>query len=108
MIDILAIFKFIQNASIPIESVVIGKEDDRNTWRIVFKKEATEEQKKMLQNLQQEHILLVNEQNNFELVPYAHITEAANGSKELRAFIFERQNVSSYDTFNIQVYNMPS
>jgi hypothetical protein len=26
------------------------------------------------------------------LVPYAHITEAANGSKELRAFIFERQN----------------
>jgi hypothetical protein len=52
----------------------------------------TEEQKKMLQNLQQEHILLVNEKNNFELVPYEHITEAANGSKELRAFIFERQN----------------
>lgn len=52
----------------------------------------TEKQKKMLQNLQQEHILLVNEQNNFELVPYTHITEAANGSKELRAFIFERQN----------------
>ena len=52
----------------------------------------TEEQKKMLQNLQQEHILLVNEQNNFELVPYEQITEAANGSKEIRAFIFERQN----------------
>ena len=52
----------------------------------------TEEQKKMLQNLQQEHILLVNEQNNFELVPYEQITEAANGSKDIRAFIFERQN----------------
>jgi len=52
----------------------------------------TEKQKKMLQNLQQEHILLVNEQNDFELVPYEHITEAVNGSKEIRAFIFERQN----------------
>jgi hypothetical protein len=52
----------------------------------------TEEQKKILQNLKQEHILLLNEQNNFELVPYEQITEAVGGSKEIRAFIFERQN----------------
>ncbi len=50
----------------------------------------SDEQKKMLQNLQQEHILLINEQNDFELVPYEQIGGAVNGSKEIRAFIFER------------------
>ncbi|NLO02358.1 MAG: hypothetical protein GX126_08600 [Bacteroidales bacterium] len=52
----------------------------------------TDEHKKMLQNLQQEHILLLNEQNNLELVPYEQITEAAGGSKEIRAYIIEREN----------------
>ncbi len=52
----------------------------------------TEKQKKMLQNINQEHHLLLNEQNQFELVPYNHVTDIANGSKEIRAFIFQRQN----------------
>jgi hypothetical protein len=49
-----------------------------------------EKQKQMLQNLEQEHILLLNEQNEFELVPYDQITDVANGSKEVRAFTFKR------------------
>lgn len=52
----------------------------------------TDEQKLMLQDLKQEHILLLNEQNDFELLPYEHITETASSNKEIRAFIFERQN----------------
>jgi hypothetical protein len=52
----------------------------------------TEEQKKMLQNVDQEHHLLINEQDEFELVPYDQISNIANGSKEVRAFIFQRQN----------------
>ncbi len=51
-----------------------------------------DEHKKMLQNLEQEHILLINEENKFELLPYEQINEVANGSKEVRAFIFQRQN----------------
>lgn len=52
----------------------------------------TEEQKKLLQNLEQEHILLLNEQEEFELLPYEQIKDVANGSREVRAFIFERNN----------------
>ena len=51
----------------------------------------TETQKKMLQNLNQEHLLLLDEQKKFELVPYDQITDIANGSKEVRAFIFQRK-----------------
>ena len=51
----------------------------------------TEEQKRMLQNLHQEHILLLNENNDFELVPYDQIADVANGSREVRAFTFERK-----------------
>ncbi|MDD4145340.1 MAG: hypothetical protein PHN68_11975, partial [Prolixibacteraceae bacterium] len=51
-----------------------------------------DEHKEMLQNLEQEHVLLLNEQNQFELQPYEQISEAANGSKEIRAFIFKRGN----------------
>jgi len=50
----------------------------------------TEEQKQMLQNLEQEHIFLLNEQKEYELVPYNQIMDVANGSREVRAFIFER------------------
>ncbi len=50
----------------------------------------TDKQKKMLQNVDQEHILLENEQKEFELVPYDQITDVANGSRDVRAFIFER------------------
>ena len=52
----------------------------------------TEEQKLMLQHLDQEHILLLNERNEFELQPYDQILNVANNSKEVRAFIFERNN----------------
>lgn len=49
LIDPMPLHKSIQASGIPIESVVIGKPDDRSTWRIVFGKEATEEQKKTAQ-----------------------------------------------------------
>ncbi len=52
----------------------------------------TDQQKKMLQNLEQEHILLLNEQKKFELLPYDQIMNVANGSREVRAFIFKRDN----------------
>lgn len=51
----------------------------------------TGEQKKMLQNVEQEHHLLINEQKQFELVPYDQITDVAGGSKEVRAFVFQRK-----------------
>jgi hypothetical protein len=50
----------------------------------------TEEQKLSLQKLEQEHILLINEKNEFELQPYDQIMNVADNSKEVRAFIFER------------------
>jgi len=50
----------------------------------------TDAQKELLQDLEQEHILLLNEQNEFELQPYQQIEEIANGSNAVRAFIFER------------------
>jgi hypothetical protein len=52
----------------------------------------SEEQKEMLQDLEQEHILLLNEQKEFELLPYDQIMNVANGSSEVRAFVFERNN----------------
>ena len=52
----------------------------------------TEEQKQMLHNGNQEHILLLNEQNKFELVPYDQIMNVANESREVRAFTFKRNN----------------
>ncbi len=50
----------------------------------------TEEQKQALRNLQQEHILLLNEKKALELVPYDEILDVVNGSKEVRAFTFNR------------------
>lgn len=52
----------------------------------------TEKQKQMLKNLEQEHILLLNEKNEFELVPYDQIMDVANGSREVRAFTFVRNS----------------
>jgi hypothetical protein len=51
----------------------------------------TEDQKQMLRDLDQEHILLINEEEAFELVPYEQVKEAAGGSREVRAFVFERK-----------------
>ncbi len=50
----------------------------------------TETQIRSLKNLDQEHILLVNENGDFELVPYAQIDKFAGGDPAGRAFIFER------------------
>ncbi len=55
------------------------------------KKWLTEEQKLMLRNLDQEHILLINENKDYELVPYDQITGAAGGNKDVLAFLFERK-----------------
>ena len=50
----------------------------------------TEAQKKqIIENQLQEHILLINEQKEYELVPYAQIPTA---DQNLRAFAFERNN----------------
>ena len=50
----------------------------------------TDEQKEMLKNLDQEHILLINEEKAFELLPYDQIESAAKDDLRVRAFIFER------------------
>jgi len=52
----------------------------------------SEEQKHMLKNLDQEHILLINEQKEFELLSYEQIDEVANGSREIRAFVFDKDD----------------
>jgi hypothetical protein len=51
----------------------------------------TRAQKESLRNLDQEHILLINEQGDFELVPYAQVKGAGGGDRRLRAFVFERK-----------------
>lgn len=55
------------------------------------KKWLTAEQKLALQNLEQEHILLINEENDYELVPYDPIPAAAGGSGEISAYCFTRK-----------------
>jgi len=52
----------------------------------------TEERKKMLQNTAQEHILLINEEKEYELVAYDCISDAAGGDKAVAAFAFTRKN----------------
>ena len=52
----------------------------------------TEDHKKQLRNPDQEHILLINEAKDFELVPYEKIESAASGSGDVLAFYFERKN----------------
>jgi len=50
----------------------------------------TDEQKQMLRNPEQEFILLINEKNEPELVPYNKILNVANGSRDVIAFTFQR------------------
>ena len=50
----------------------------------------TDDQKEMLKNLEQEHILLMNEQKAFELVPYNRIEGAAGNDPEITAYSFIR------------------
>lgn len=54
------------------------------------KKWLTQEQKEALKDPNQEHILLVNESGEYELVPYFRIKKAAKENKLLSAFYFER------------------
>jgi hypothetical protein len=60
-------------------------------WEDVRKKNwLTAPQKKMLQNPDQEYFLITNEKNDYELLPYEQITNIADHSREVRAFIFKR------------------
>ena len=54
----------------------------------------TKEMKQQLRNAKQEHILLINEDGNFELVPYDPIIGAAGGSHQITAYSFERKGKS--------------
>ena len=54
------------------------------------KKWLTEDQKLALRNLDQEHILLINEDKEYELVPYDQIKGVAENNEDILAFIFER------------------
>lgn len=51
----------------------------------------TDEQKHSLRDANQEFILLVNEDNDFELLPYDQVRQVANKSREVIAFTFERK-----------------
>jgi hypothetical protein len=50
----------------------------------------TDGQRQALREAAQEFILLVDEKNEFELVPYHKVPSVANGSREVIAFTFER------------------
>jgi len=51
----------------------------------------TSKQKTELKNLDQEHILLIDEEGDFELQPYQQIQSPANGNPDVRAFVFARK-----------------
>ena len=50
----------------------------------------TRAHKESLKDLQQEHILLINEAGEFELAPYAQIEKIAGADQPARGFLFER------------------
>ena len=54
----------------------------------------SEEQKLALRNHKQEHTLLINEEGNYELVPYTRIDGAAQKDENLTAYVFERRGKS--------------
>ena len=47
-------------------------------------------QKQALRDLEQEHILILNERKQMELVPYREIPGSVGGERTIRAFLFER------------------
>ena len=49
------------------------------------------EQKLALRNHKQEHILLINEQGEYELTPYDRIENAAGGNRDLTAYVLCRR-----------------
>ena len=50
----------------------------------------TSAQKELLRDLEQEHILLIDDTGHFELVPYSQIEKVAGADQAARAFVFER------------------
>lgn len=61
-------------------------------WEDVKRKKwLTSEQKEQLKAPDREHILLVNEEGEYELVPYFEIKGAAHGDPQVAAFQFERR-----------------
>ena len=54
----------------------------KNNW-------LTAEQKEMLKDLEQEHILLMDEEGSFELQSCEQIENVAGNSREVRAFVFQ-------------------
>ncbi len=54
----------------------------------------TEEMKAQLKNPKQEHIMLINEEGEYELAAYDRITGAASGNKLVTAYVFERKGKS--------------
>ena len=54
----------------------------------------TSEQKEQLRDLSREHILLVNEKGEYELMPYEQVEGACGGNEKIRAFVFEREGAS--------------
>lgn len=52
----------------------------------------TEEEREELKNVDQEHILLKNEVNEYELIPYNKVENIANDSPHVQAFMFSRNN----------------
>lgn len=60
-------------------------------WEDVrVKKWLTDEQKLMLRKLGEEHILLINEKGEYELLPYFRIENAASGNPDIIAYYFIR------------------
>ena len=51
----------------------------------------TDEHKQMLRDAEREFILLLDESNDFELVPYDRVMNVAGGSADVIAFTFERK-----------------
>ena len=52
----------------------------------------TDKHREELKQLEQEHILLKNESNEYELIPYSKVENIANNSPHVQAFIFSRDN----------------
>jgi hypothetical protein len=51
----------------------------------------SDEQKQMLRGPEREFILLLDEEDSLELVPYAPVPDVAHGEREVIAFTFERK-----------------
>jgi hypothetical protein len=64
-------------------------------WEDVRKKNIlSKEQKIMLRDPGTEYTLLINEDGNYELVPYNRVVGVAGGSEEITAYTFERKGKS--------------